>query len=882
MIRPVRSDGTIDTGGVFVPIVRRRVLDRIASAAMMRVVLLLAPAGYGKSVALRQHLDTVRDPFVRYDVLPDHVGLLGFLRGLTDTLSQVAPGARATLAGAYESNATSRSAGLDLAMWLHSHLKNYRGIIAIDDLHVVQEDRDVSQFIGSIVERTKDQIQWIFASRSYVGLPVGTWLAYGDCDLAIDDHDLQFNVDEAKEAARSFRLGVREDELEELLQLTEGWPTAMSFALRSSTRSANLRNIATLTREMIYHYLAEQVFSALSEEEREFIEVTALLPEIELDVMVAAGFDKATALLEAIRARSAFIQEERDRPGLFRLHDLFRDFLLRQLQLHGDEKVRRSRARVARALESRGRVVPALRLFAEAGDDAMVSSLLRQHGLALTTRGHVDDVEYAIRRLQPAASIPDDPDLLGLLGCARIVRGQYTEGERLVQRALHSRAGVELRTELNLRLALLRTNRGGDPEQQLLELIADPSAGAMPHLEAKALLAGYYAKQQRASETRQLIGEVQASIAQVTSDETLAKVLQRIGFALSELGDFSVAAPLLEEAAEIATRQSLWSLVRRAYGVLSTIAILGRNDQAMGLRYAQQGAAAATRAGDYFDLQLSLLQMLSIEVRRGEADRAMEIERQLGELRSNDTLNGPYIASSQAHRHAWNGRFAEAHRLFGNILNRQSQPADRALVQALYALTLALDERPRESAQACEAALDALRLARDARTTAGTLIYEMAQLFVACAEILSDRLTMAERILYRRAPFTSDGIAKCMRRVVEQSLRLARDSSYDVEVDEDFGAIRDFGLGGLGRYFRMTITRLQERRAEAPKTAELLTATEQRILRDLARGMKPKDVSIEMGRSVNTIRNHIQNAIEKLQCHSRNEAIAEARRRHLL
>ena len=82
MIRPVRPDGKIETGGVFVPIVRRRVVDRIASAAMQRVVLIVAPAGYGKSVALRHYLDTLAEPHVRYDVLSKMPGSSDFFAAL--------------------------------------------------------------------------------------------------------------------------------------------------------------------------------------------------------------------------------------------------------------------------------------------------------------------------------------------------------------------------------------------------------------------------------------------------------------------------------------------------------------------------------------------------------------------------------------------------------------------------------------------------------------------------------------------------------------------------------------------------------------------------------------------------------------------------------
>ena len=343
MIRPVRPDGTIETGGVFVPIMRRRVIERIASAAMQRVVLIVAPAGYGKSVALGQYLETLSEPYLRYDVLAENAGLLGFLRGFADAVREIAPDARGTLAGAYEKNAGAASPGNDLALWMHSHLRGYRGVIAIDDLQVAQSDREVTRFLTSLIERTKGRVQWIVASRATTGLPIGTWLAYGESDLAIDEHDLKFSVEEAKDAARAFKLGVRDEELFELLHLTDGWATAMTFALRSSTRSVDLRNISSMTREMVYRYLAEQVYQTLSDEERRFIETAALLPEINLDVMIAAGFDRASALLKDLRERVAFIHE--DDSGRFRLHDLFRDFVLNEFEMRGRENVLRTTAR---------------------------------------------------------------------------------------------------------------------------------------------------------------------------------------------------------------------------------------------------------------------------------------------------------------------------------------------------------------------------------------------------------------------------------------------------------------------------------------------------------------------------------------------------------
>ena len=877
MIRPVRPDGTIETGGVFVPIPRRRVHDRIASAAMQRVVLIVAPAGYGKSVALRQYLDLVDGPLVRFDVLPDNAGLLGFLRGLSDALAEIAPDARETLAGAYEKNAASASPGADLALWMHSHLKSYRGVIAIDDLHVAQDDREVTRFLASLIDRTKGRVQWIIASRSTLGLPIGTWLAYGDSDLAIDEHDLKFSVEEARDAARAFRLAVRDEELYELLNLTDGWATAMTFALRSSTRSVELRNISSMTRDMVYRYLAEQVYETLNEDERRFIETAALLGDIDVDIMARAGFDRSSAMLDNLRQRVAFIHERE--PGQYRLHDLFREFALHQLNLRGKDVVLDYAASIARSLEEKGDWVGAVRLYTEARDTASVDHQLEKHGLELVSRGHADDVERALAILEESGR-GATPVFAMLRGTIAIARGRYAEGESLLRSVLGRLDDPSLRADAAIRLSLMLLNRGDDVSEILTGILADARIDGERQLEARSLLAAYYGSAKREAEARTEIGIVEREIAALTDQSCLARVSQRLGFAYLRLGD-AKAMEKLKVAVEIATARGMWSLAARAYQLLSAIAILNENQSTLSLWNAQQAALAASRAGDYYDLQTSLLTILSIETRRGNAERAQQVERQLGELGSADSSRAHYISSSQAQRHAWNGRFAEAHRLFGSVLGRQAYEADRVLIHSLYALTLALDGQVRQSAEAAAIASDMLERTKDIASH-GELLIEVSRLFVIAAEIANGRLTVATRLLKKPARADHD-IARCMQTIVEDLFRAARSASYE---PEEFAArletVRDFGLGGYAKYFSLVRDHIESRHDDRTETDVTLTPSELRILRALASGMSPKEIAADMGRSVYTIQTHIQNLIEKLGCHGRAEAIAAARRRGFL
>ncbi|MGB8151602.1 MAG: AAA family ATPase, partial [Candidatus Cybelea sp.] len=271
MIRTLQGADRAD-GGTFVPIERPRLVERLSVSASFPIALLVAPAGYGKSVVLRQYLRSLRQPCARFALRAEHATLLSFLRGFVEALGENAPHATAALAGAYERNQASPKRGTDLARWMNVHLESFSGVVAIDDLQIADEDPEIARFLTALIEGSKERIRWILASRSTTGLPIGSWLAYRDAELAIDEHDLRFTFDEAAAAARDLGLSIREDELWDLLELTEGWPAAMSFALRTSTRSSDLRNVSAVTRDMIYRFLAEQVYGTLDDEERSLLE----------------------------------------------------------------------------------------------------------------------------------------------------------------------------------------------------------------------------------------------------------------------------------------------------------------------------------------------------------------------------------------------------------------------------------------------------------------------------------------------------------------------------------------------------------------------------------------------------------------------------------
>lgn len=871
MIRPVAADGRIETGGIFTPIHRQRVVERIAAAATQRVVLIIAPAGYGKSVALRQYLDAAREPHVRYDVYPEHGSLLGFVRGFADALLDLAPDARKTVSGAYEKSRGSKTPGHDLALWLHAHIKTYNGVIAIDDLHLVEGDPEITKFLVSLIERTRGRTRWIVASRSPLDLPFGSWLAYGEMDLMVDEKDLEFSIDEARQAARASRVSVRDEELQEILQMTEGWPTALSFALRTSTRLVDLRNIAATTREMIYRYLAEQVYFSLSDEERDLLHFTAYLPEIDLEVMRHAGYDRAKAVVEALRQRVSFIYP--DRPGVYRCHDLFRDFVQHQVELEGDDAARALRLRAAGVLEEMGRTAAALTLYAHARAHENAVRVLSTRGFDLMEHAHADTVIAAINAL-PQSMRGGDSVVLALRAVGHADAMQLERAEALFQQALEQAPDATTRSAIALRYGLVLVNRGKPIEQIMLPLLEEELTTDV-RAEIVAMLAASYSWSAPDVSARYL-DEAEALLKQILDDATRAKVVQRLGFAAQYLHRLDDARSYSLRAAELATDVGLFSLAARAYTVLAGCASESLSSTPQVLWYAQQSSSSAAKAGDLQSVNLALMFTIAIEVRRGNFDRVETLLKQLQPAAVSDRYRAAVVASANAMVAANGGRFQDAIRISRPALSDSINARDRIVAAASCALwTAATGEWNDVLARDLQEQLDSFEPASESDQQFADL--SRAELAVALA--LSGKTTLALKVVGRVKEATGP-VSAAFGRIANAIIASVRSQSMDCAFTEALDTAREFGVLGYGRMIELAYVAWSQRQPNDRK--RLLTKAELSVLELLNKGKTPKDIALETGRSVYTVQAHIQNIIGKLGCSGRNEALVIARAQGLI
>ena len=869
MIRSVRADGRPDLGGVFRPIDRPRVLDRLATAAQYRIATIIAPAGFGKSVAVRQFIAGVPSAVV-YDVPPDASTLLAFVRGFADALEGVVPALRRSLATALDGARTSEAPGRDLAAWVATHIRTLDTLIVVDDLHNGEGDPEISRFISAVVDRTRDGPRWLFSSRSPLQLPVASWLAYGESDLVVDAVDLRFTIDEAKQSARATRVAVRDDELEQILGLIDGWPAALTFALRTSTRASDLRAVSAGTREMVYRYLAEQVWHSLDDRIRGFLRTAAFLPRLETRLAVAAGFDDAASIIESLRERVAFISVLD--AGVYKLHDLFRDFVQRQVGLEGDEALRAAQVTAGHLLEKMGLFGEALERFIDARAAREVERVLAEYNFALLDKGCFDIVERAVRSL-PGTMVNANPNVLAVRAALEDAHGRVDQAERWYAAVLERVNGdVAFRVAVATRYALVLYHQSrGDAIPILEELCSRDDLDTSGRASVLGMLGMIYAARDRHDEAARMIADA-IELAEFTDDSLRARTFARAATVAFYASDDAKVEYFSREASRLAIEVGQFGLAARSFSTLTALhAFAGRIPVAAW--YAAQVAANAEKAGDPQMRVDGLRTLIQLEAERGNADRVIEVDQELSRL----TYRGPigltgYVFAKTV-QHVWSGELREAHLVLSSPADRDLAPFQNRLRYALLAVVAAKLGSRRDALDAL-ARYDAA-VAQDAG--ARPLLERLrgfAHRYTVLANILLQRHALAQKALRGQRSSAADLksfdalLAALLNRVPEQ---------FDAAVRE----MRLAGIAGIAHFVEALAGEHCTAAAE-PEEPELLTPVELHVLRAMSRGLGNQAIADDQQRTVNTVRTHVSAILRKLGCASRGEAVATARRKGLV
>jgi len=296
-------------------IIERPRLTRLLDETTARVIMLIAPAGYGKTTLARQWLATRQH--IWYAARPASADLAALgtdLIGIAEKgVPHVGSRLRSWLYAQRGAGDAARIADLlvgDLANWPEQMW------FAIDDYQLLTPDAE------HVVDRlrTIPSVNLVITSRRRPVWCSSRDILYGEV-FEVDAEKLKMNDAEAAAVLKSIDPVAAQD----FIALAEGWPAIIGLASFADGPFAVGGN--DLPPEL-HGYIAEELFASVAPSMRDALAQLSLLPSISL-MRAAELLGEASDAVVAEGIRVGFLTDARS--GALAMHPLLREFLYRKL-----------------------------------------------------------------------------------------------------------------------------------------------------------------------------------------------------------------------------------------------------------------------------------------------------------------------------------------------------------------------------------------------------------------------------------------------------------------------------------------------------------------------------------------------------------------------
>jgi LuxR family transcriptional regulator, maltose regulon positive regulatory protein len=480
-------------------IARQTLIAELAAQAGRKLVLVEAPAGYGKTTLLAEWCSYAEEDrgFAWLSLDEGDSDPARFWVGVIDALRTLEPGIGAEAREALGSrNIDLRGVALPLLLNDIATLGR-QVVLVLDDYHSVRGD-EVHRLVDVFIDHLPGGVQLAIATRVEPPLSLARLRAGGQM-VEIRAADLRFDVAGASALLRrTVGLDLSDDEVSRLYERTEGWPAALYLAglsLRGRVDHRDFIDSFAGDDRHIVDYLSSEVLGDQSDELRTFLLRTSILERLcgPLCDAVTGGVG-GSELLERIEQRNLFVIPLDTTRTWYRYHRLFGQVLKHELELTDPDAPGELHRRACSWYREQGLVAEAIRHAAASGDVDQARDLIASEWNDYFNRGLLATVERWLDDI-PTALVHRDPRLCVAGAWLALDRGRLEDAREWIDLATRTIAaeGASDRA-IEFEVGVLRAVHGfkvGELDaarEAALEVIGLAEEGSFPHTVARLIL----------------------------------------------------------------------------------------------------------------------------------------------------------------------------------------------------------------------------------------------------------------------------------------------------------------------------------------------------------------------------------------------------------
>jgi len=313
-------------------VARPRLLARLKTNPHTKLVLVSAPAGYGKTTLVTTWLRQQEGLKICWLSLDeDDSDPQQFFRYLVEAVRPL-PGIQSQLSQLLQSNQAIPAKTMMKALVHDLAAVSAPFILVLDDYHAL-DSAAVDDALATLLDLMPPQMTLIMTSRSDPGFPISRLRARGEL-LELRADDLRFTeLETAQFLQETMGLTLLPEQIAALEARTEGWiaglqMAALSLQNRASGDVASFVHTFTGSHRFVLDYLVEETLQQQPEIVRSFLLSTSILDRL-CGPLCDAVLERegSQTVLETLERDNLFVVPLDDKRIWYRYHHLFADVL---------------------------------------------------------------------------------------------------------------------------------------------------------------------------------------------------------------------------------------------------------------------------------------------------------------------------------------------------------------------------------------------------------------------------------------------------------------------------------------------------------------------------------------------------------------------------
>jgi ATP/maltotriose-dependent transcriptional regulator MalT/two-component SAPR family response regulator len=666
---------------------RPRLLGLLDKLLEKRLILVSAPAGYGKTSLLIDCAAHAEMPLCWLSLDALDRDPQRFIAYFIASIAEAFPAFGRQSAAALGSLASPEGDGERLIVTLVNEIAGQVSehfILVVDDFQFVNDTPAVRDFVNRFAQLVGENCHLVLSSRKVVALPDTVLMLAREQVDGLGPLELAFAAPEIQSLfAQNYRIELSDAAAEDLAQQTEGWITALQFSGPAlAAGAADRLRAARAAGVGLPDYLNREVLAQQPPELREFLLQTSLLDEFDANLCAAVLAPLRPGrrrnwkqMVASVRSSNLFALPVGPEGRWLRYHHLFQDFLQARLREERPGLAEAILRRLAEVHEQGGELEKSYHACRQLGDANALAGLVERGGSILLAHDRTITLSLWLESL-PAEIIRARPALLSLQGSAAALSGQEGHGLGFFDEAeaAFRAAGDIPNRALNLMRRAYACRLLGDYPAALADaeeaLRLAPGDGSLASIRAEALRVKGLSLHRG--------GQIGAAVECLTQSleiynslrekRAIPKVQMELGMARHAAGDHKIAQSHFEQALSIWQREG--DLFWRA-NLLNNMGVLfhSQGEYESAARAFEEGLQCAKRSG-YTRMEVFILAGLGdLLADLDEVDAARQSYRQSRELagRTDTAFLSRYLPLAQAGLARAQAAYAEAQTLLERV-----------------------------------------------------------------------------------------------------------------------------------------------------------------------------------------------------------------------